>query len=88
MFRRLPENAGITVTSIWKVARGDECKQLLHSRVKLYNAIDKTKSGTGQFVNPDVNPMENLRRILTRDIYANGRQFATVQELKLQIERS
>ena len=26
--------------------------------------------------------------ILTRDVYANGHQFATVQELKLQIERS
>lgn len=32
--------------------------------------------------------MENLWGILARDVYANGRQFATVQDLKLQIERS
>ena len=32
--------------------------------------------------------MENLWGILTKDVYANGRQFATVQELKLKIERS
>ncbi|KMQ81987.1 hypothetical protein RF55_24576 [Lasius niger] len=39
-------------------------------------------------LSPDLNPMENLWGILARDVYANGRQFATVQDLKLQIERS
>lgn len=37
---------------------------------------------------PDLNPMENLWGILSRDVYANGRQFATVQDLKMQIEQS
>lgn len=39
-------------------------------------------------LSPDLNPMENLWGRLARDVYANGRQFATVRELKLQIERS
>lgn len=39
-------------------------------------------------LSPDLNPMENLWGMLARDVYANGRQFATVQDLKLQIERS
>ena len=36
----------------------------------------------------DLNPMKNLWEILTRDVNAEWRLFATVQELKLQIERS
>ncbi len=32
--------------------------------------------------------MENIWGILARDVYANEHQFATVQDLKLQIERS
>ena len=39
-------------------------------------------------LSPDLNLMENLWVILTRDVCANGRQFATSQELKMQIERS
>ena len=36
-------------------------------------------------LSPDLNTMEKLWGILTRDIYANRCQFATFQELKLQI---
>lgn len=39
-------------------------------------------------LSPDLNPVENLWGILFRDVYANGRQFATVQDIKLLIERS
>ena len=38
-------------------------------------------------LSPHLNQTDNLWGILTRHVHANGRQFATVQELKLQIER-
>ena len=34
---------------------------------------------------PDLNPMENLWAILVRDIYAENKQYNTVQELKTAI---
>lgn len=37
---------------------------------------------------PDMNPMENLWGILARKVYANGRQFDTVNGLKNQIKQS
>ncbi|KFM58275.1 Transposable element Tc3 transposase, partial [Stegodyphus mimosarum] len=39
-------------------------------------------------LSPDLNPMENFWGILARDAYAKGRQFSTIHDLKLQIERS
>lgn len=35
---------------------------------------------------PDLNPMENLWGIMVRRIYANGRQYQTVEELKNAIQ--
>lgn len=35
---------------------------------------------------PDLNIIENVWGILARDVYANARQFANVQELKNAIE--
>lgn len=37
---------------------------------------------------PDLNPIENLWGIVSRDVYRNGRQFKTVQELKMQVLQS
>ena len=34
---------------------------------------------------PDLNPIENLWGILTRAVFANGRQFRTKDELKVEI---
>lgn len=36
---------------------------------------------------PDANPMENLWGILVRRVYKNGKQYATVADLKAAIER-
>ena len=36
---------------------------------------------------PDLNPIENLWGILARRVYHNGRQFATVDELKSAITK-
>lgn len=38
-------------------------------------------------VSPDLNPIENLWGILVRKVYANGRQFKTISELKETIEQ-
>lgn len=35
---------------------------------------------------PDLNPIENLWGILTRTVFANGRQFGTKEELKIAIK--
>lgn len=35
---------------------------------------------------PDLNPIENVWSLLSRSVYANGRQFNNVKELKTQIE--
>ena len=37
---------------------------------------------------PDLNPVENLWGILVRSVYASGRQFSNVLELRKEIERS
>lgn len=37
---------------------------------------------------PDMNPTENLFGILTRDVFANGRQYKSVKELKEALLRS
>lgn len=34
---------------------------------------------------PDINPIENLWGILVRGVYAHGKQFSTVNELKVAI---
>lgn len=39
-------------------------------------------------VSPDMNPIENLWGIIARKVYANGRQFYSVAELKAQIKVS
>jgi len=36
-------------------------------------------------LSPDLNPIENLWGILSRKAYANGRQYNTVEELKMAI---
>lgn len=36
-------------------------------------------------VSPDLNPMENVWSLLVREIYANGKQYATISELKASI---
>lgn len=33
-------------------------------------------------INPELNPNENLREMLARDVYARGRQFSTTQKIK------
>jgi transposase len=33
-------------------------------------------------ISPDLNPIENVWGILTRKLFANGKQFRTVKELK------
>ncbi|POM81857.1 Transposase [Phytophthora palmivora] len=50
-------------------------------------SIHVSKRSTGFFSeqdisSPDLNPIENLWSILSRKVYANGRQFESVQELK------
>lgn len=37
---------------------------------------------------PDLNPMENLWGILVRKIYAEGKQYATIDELKAAISKA
>lgn len=37
---------------------------------------------------PDLNPIENLWGILSRGVYANGKQYHTVQELKMGIREA
>lgn len=37
---------------------------------------------------PDLSPIENLWGILTRKVYGNGKQFATVAELKDSIRQA
>ena len=37
---------------------------------------------------PDLNPIENVWGILTRVVYANGKQYSTVPELKEAIEKA
>lgn len=37
---------------------------------------------------PDINPIENLWGIMVRDVYENGRQYSTVEELKTAIQAS
>ena len=39
-------------------------------------------------MSPDLNPIENLWGIVARDVYAYGRQFSSVDELKRQIQCS
>ena len=39
-------------------------------------------------LSPDLNPIEKLWGILTRKVYAGGRQFSTVDDLKRQIVQS
>jgi hypothetical protein len=36
-------------------------------------------------MSPDLNPIENLWGIVARKVYANGRQFTTIKELKSAI---
>jgi transposase len=36
---------------------------------------------------PDLNPIENLWGIVSRSVYAGGRQYANVRELKSEILR-
>lgn len=36
-------------------------------------------------LSPDLNPIENLWGLLCRDVYAGGRQFSSINELKAQI---
>ena len=38
-------------------------------------------------VSPDLNPIENLWGILVRKVYADGKQFKSVNDLKMSIER-
>ncbi|ETV75814.1 hypothetical protein H257_10180 [Aphanomyces astaci] len=38
-------------------------------------------------LSPDLNPIENVWGYLVRKVYANGRQFSTVTELKSEILR-
>ncbi|ETV69561.1 hypothetical protein H257_14797 [Aphanomyces astaci] len=38
-------------------------------------------------LSPDLNPIENVWRCLARKVYANGRQFGSVQELQSEILR-
>ena len=39
-------------------------------------------------ISQNLNSMENLWGVLARDVYAHGRQFSTIQELKQQVEQS
>jgi hypothetical protein len=39
-------------------------------------------------LSPDLNPIENLWGLLARKVYANGRQFHTIAELKTAITQS
>ena len=36
---------------------------------------------------PDLNPIENLWGILAQNVFKNGRQYQSVLELKIEIER-
>lgn len=38
-------------------------------------------------ISPDLNPIENLWGILARKVYAKGRQFTTVEQLKDAIRK-
>ncbi len=38
-------------------------------------------------LSPDLNPIENLWAILVRKVYAGGRQFFNIQDLKAEITR-
>lgn len=37
---------------------------------------------------PDLNPIENLRSILSRVVYANGKQYDSVPELQSALQRA
>ena len=37
---------------------------------------------------PDLNPIENLWRTMASQVYAGGRQFASVQELEVAVRNS
>lgn len=39
-------------------------------------------------LNQDLNPIENIRCILTRQVYPNGKQYSTVEELQGSIEKA
>ena len=39
-------------------------------------------------MSPDLNPIENIWRLMARDIYAGGKQFSNVYELKTAIQKS
>jgi hypothetical protein len=37
---------------------------------------------------PDLNPIENLWGIMVRQVYAGGRQYNTIEELRVAVEAS
>ena len=39
-------------------------------------------------LSPDLNPIENIWGLMARDIYAGGKQFSNVYELKTGIQKS
>lgn len=39
-------------------------------------------------LNPDLNPIENVWGILTREVCANSRQYSTIKDLKAAIEKA
>ena len=93
MFRKLPENA--RKYNYFHLPKRDEwINQLDNLPIHVSNSTmqwfrqNQVTVTDGPALSPDLNSMKNLWGRLTRDVYANGRQFATVQDLKLQIERN
>lgn len=85
-----------TITSMWKVAFVRQmdipATPLFDSQIKIYNPVfrqNQVNVVDWPVLSLDMYPIENLCKRLARDVYMiKTHQFATIQDLKLQFERT